>query len=245
VVHDVGRDGDVDYLVMEYLEGETLAARLERLKSPLPFDQTLRIAGEIADALDKAHRVGIVHRDLKPANVVLTREGAKLLDFGLAKLRGRSGASAASIDTRAGLPNTATGTILGTVHYMAPEQAEGREADARSDIWALGVVIYEMAAGARPFEGASAASVIAAILKDTPEPLASRQPLTPPALDHLVERCLDKDPDGRWQNAGDVKRELAWVGRARSGTATRASSDDARPGRAGRPQRPPDWRSPC
>ena len=229
VVHDVGRDGDVEYLVMEYLDGETLAARLERTKGPLPLEQTLRIGGEIADALDKAHRAGILHRDLKPANIILTREGAKLLDFGLAKLRAPSGASAASIDTRTGLPNTATGTILGTVHYMAPEQADGREADTRSDIWALGVVIYEMAAGARPFEGASAASVIAAILKDTPVPLASRQPLTPAALDHLVERCLDKDPDGRWQNAGDVKRELAWVARALSGTGTRASSDDSRP----------------
>jgi serine/threonine protein kinase/Tol biopolymer transport system component len=237
VVHDVGRDGEVDYLVMEHLEGETLAARLERLKGPLPLDQALRFAGEIADALDKAHRAGVVHRDLKPANIILTRTGAKLLDFGLAKLRPPGVSRAASVDTRTGLPDTATGLILGTVHYMAPEQAEGREADARSDIWALGVVTYEMATGARPFEGASAASVMAAILKDAPRPLASVQPLTPPALDHVVERCLDKDPDERWQSAGDVKRELAWVARAIAGTGTASSP-------ATSPRRPTRWSAP-
>ena len=214
VVHDVGRHEDTDYLVMEFLDGETLAARLARAKGPLPLDQVLRIASEIADALDKAHRAGIVHRDLKPANIMLTKSGAKLLDFGLAKLRGPAvpiSLSGMERATTAGGPGTAAGTILGTMYYMAPEQVEGREADARSDIWALGVVIYEMATGARPFDGESAASVIGAILKDRPAAISSRQPLSPAALDHVVERCLDKDPDERWQNAGDVKRELAWI----------------------------------
>src|SRR5262245_52892084 len=217
VVYDVGRDRDVDYLVMEHLEGETLAARLERTKGPLPLEQVLRFAGEIADALDKAHRAGIVHRDLKPANIMLTKSGVKLLDFGLAKLRGGAAPIAMTTiegATTTGIPSTATGTILGTVHYMAPEQVEGREADARSDIWALGVVIYEMATGGRPFEGTSGASLIGAILKDAPTPISARQPLTPAALDHLVERCLDKDPDERWQSAGDIRRELSWMARS-------------------------------
>jgi len=233
VVHDVGRESGVDYLVMEHLEGETLAARLMRQGGPLPLDQVLRIASEMADALDKAHRAGIVHRDLKPANIVLTKSGAKLLDFGLAKWQERAEPvqlTAVDQATRVAGPGTASGMILGTVHYMAPEQVEGREADARSDIWALGVVIYEMATGARPFDGASAASVIGAILKDTPPPMSSRQSLTPPALDHLVERCLDKDPDERWQSAGDVKRELSWISRApSSSTSSIAATATAAP----------------
>jgi serine/threonine protein kinase/Tol biopolymer transport system component len=226
VVHDVGRDGDVDYLVMEHLDGETLASRLERLKGPLPLAQVVRFAGEIADALDKAHRAGVVHRDLKPANIMLTSAGAKLLDFGLAKLKARAGPVATStVETTTDHHPTAAGTILGTVHYMAPEQVEGREADARSDIWALGVVIYEMATGTRPFEGASGASVMGAILRDTPAPMSSRQPLTPAALDHLIERCLDKDPDERWQNAGDIRRELIWIARTPSGAGVPTSSE--------------------
>ncbi len=170
VVHDVGRQDGTDYLVMELLEGETLAERLARTKGPLPLDHVLAIGIAIADALDKAHRAGIVHRDLKPGNVMLTKTGPKLLDFGLAKLR--PSASPVSLsdetsETTAG-PGTAKGTILGTVHYMAPEQLEGRDADARTDIWALGTLLYEMAAGQRPFEGDSAASIIGAILKDPP-----------------------------------------------------------------------------
>ena len=224
-IHDVGRDNGTDYLVMELLEGETLADRLASgsglqasVGSPrgrnLSIGETLKIATEIADALDKAHRAGIVHRDLKPANIMLTKSGAKLLDFGLAKLKGPAvpiSMTAIAHATTMGGPKTATGTILGTVHYMSPEQVEGREADARSDIWALGVVIYEMATGTRPFEGESGASIIGAILKDTPAAISSRQPLTPPALDHIVDRCLDKDPDERWQSAGDVRRELHWI----------------------------------
>ena len=178
-IHDVGRDSPstspgqaVDYIVMEYLEGETLADRLasgsRKPKSQgLPITDVLRYAIEIADALDKAHRAGIVHRDLKPANIMLTKAGAKLLDFGLAKLKGPVvpiSMTAVEHATTSG-PKTATGTILGTVHYMSPEQVEGREADTRSDLWALGIVIYEMATGTRPFDGDSAASIIGAILE--------------------------------------------------------------------------------
>src|SRR5262245_46639582 len=211
-LHDVGEQAGVHYLVMQHLEGETLAARLAR--GPLPLGDALKIATEIADALDKAHRAGITHRDLKPANIMLTKAGAKLLDFGLAKLRGATAPVSISVMERATIasgPATATGTILGTVHYMAPEQVEGREADARSDIWALGAVIYEMTTGVRPFDGESAASIIGAILKDTPPPPSTRQPLAPPMLDHVVARCLDKDPDERWQTAADLKREFAWA----------------------------------
>ncbi len=219
-LHDVGEYAGLAYLVMELLDGETLAARLER--GPLPLDQAIRIAGEIAGALDLAHRSGIVHRDLKPANVMLTKAGAKLLDFGLAKLRpaaapvtlsGAHGGRATTIDT-------AQGTVLGTVQYMAPEQVEGREADARSDIWALGAVLYEMVTGARAFPGDTPASVIGAILKDTPEPLTRRQPLSPLMLDQLVSACLVKDRDERWQSAADLRRQLATV---TVGAAPRAS----------------------
>src|SRR5262245_37253867 len=227
-IYDVGRENGTDYLVMELLEGETLADRLSgRPKGrPLPMTEFLRCAIEIADALDKAHRAGVVHRDLKPANIMLTKSGAKLLDFGLAKLRGPAVSISMSAIEQAATtasPKTAHGTILGTVHYMAPEQVEGRDTDARSDIWALGVVIYEMATGARPFEGDSAASIIGAILKDSPPTISSRQPLSPAALDHIVERCLEKDPDERWQNVGDVKRELTWTLKGAPAPATVAA----------------------
>jgi serine/threonine protein kinase len=211
----------VQYLVMQYLDGETLAARLARTKGPLPLDQALTIAIEIADALDKAHRAGITHRDLKPANIMLTKSGAKLLDFGLAKLRGPVAPISMSGMTRLATPtpNTAHGTILGTVHYMAPEQIEGREADARADLWALGVVLYEMLTGRRPFDGESPATVIGEILKGAPPPVSARQPLSPPLLDHIVGRCLDKDREERWQTAGDVRRELQWASTATAATA--------------------------
>jgi serine/threonine-protein kinase len=224
-LHDIGRQDLTDFLVMEYLEGETLADRL--VKGALPLDQALTIAIQIASALDTAHRAGIVHRDLKPGTIMLikaagaARQGlpqAKLLDFGLAKLRGpaapitMSGMTAMATAT----PATAKGTILGTIQYMAPEQIEGRDADKRSDIWAFGIVLYEMVTGRRPFDGGSAASVIGAILRDTPPAVSTRQPLAPSPLDHLVERCLEKDADERWQDAGDVKRELAWIASVRS-----------------------------
>jgi serine/threonine protein kinase len=209
-IYDVGSVDGTHYLVMPHLEGETLAARLAR--GPLPLDQALTIAAEIADALDKAHRRGIVHRDLKPANIMLTKTGSKLLDFGLAKLRATPGPSSMSGITRTTTPpNTARGTILGTVQYMAPEQVEGREADARSDVWALGAVLYEMVTGVRPFAGDTPASVIGAILRDTPPAISTRQPLTPRALDRLMDHCLAKDPDERWQSIGDVGRILETI----------------------------------
>jgi serine/threonine protein kinase/Tol biopolymer transport system component len=228
-IHDVGRDNGIDYLVMELLDGETLADRLGRSKGrPLPITEVLRYATEIADALDKAHRAGIVHRDLKPANIMLTKSGAKLLDFGLAKLKGPAvpiSMTAIEHATTTSGPKTATGTILGTVHYMSPEQVEGKEADARSDIWALGVVIYEMATGARPFDGESAASIIGAILKDNPPPLSSRQPLAPDALDHAVARCLAREPDDRWQSAADLGSTLRWIASTHASASSQSTSN--------------------
>ena len=211
-VHDVGQQDGTDYLVMEYLEGETLAARLT--KGPMQTDQVLRYAIEISDALDKAHRQGVVHRDLKPGNIMLTKSGAKLLDFGLAKLRDtQSGGGEAGVT---GLPTanqslTGAGTILGTFQYMAPEQLEGKEADARTDIFAFGAVVYEMATGRKAFKGESQASLITAIMSSEPEPISTLQPMTPPALDHIVKRCLAKDPDNRVQTARDVTLELEWI----------------------------------
>jgi len=208
-LHDVGREGEVEYLVMEYLEGETLADRL--LKGPLPLEQTLRYGMQIADALDKAHRQGIVHRDLKPGNVMLTKSGVKLLDFGLAK----AVAPASQQSSLTALPTqhalTQEGTILGTFQYMAPEQLEGREADARTDIFALGTLLYEMSTGKKAFSGATQASLISSILRDDPQPISQVQPISPPALDRIVKTCIAKDPEDRWQSAGDVGKELKWI----------------------------------
>jgi serine/threonine protein kinase len=210
--------------VMEYLEGETLAARLT--KGPLPLDQVLKYAIEIADALDKAHRKGITHRDLKPGNIMLTKSGAKLLDFGLAKLTQTASPSAVSLSQAPTVkdPITAQGMILGTLQYMAPEQVEGREVDARTDIFAFGTVVYEMATGKKAFEGKSQASVIGAILKDDPPPISSLQPMTPPALDRGVKKCLAKEPDDRWHAAKDLCDELKWIaeGGSQAGISTPA-----------------------
>src|SRR6202030_3632477 len=207
---DIGQQDSIDYLVMEYLEGETLAQRLQ--KGPLPLEQVLRYAIEIADALDKAHRKGITHRDLKPGNIMLTKSGTKLLDFGLAKLRQDAvpGTPLSQLPT-AKEAITAQGTILGTLQYMAPEQVEGREVDARTDIFAFGVVVYEMATGKKAFEGKSQASLIAKILETDPPPISSLQPMTPPALDRVVKRCLSKETDERWQSANDLTNELKWI----------------------------------
>jgi Tol biopolymer transport system component len=213
-VFDVGRHDEVDFLVMEYLEGETLAQRLA--KGPVPLDQVLRFGIQIADALDKAHRKGIVHRDLKPGNIMLTKSGAKLLDFGLAKLHPAGAAAGASIAATMTGPLTGQGTILGTLHYMAPEQLEGGEADSRTDIFAFGATLYEMLTGRRAFEGKSQASLISAIMSSEPPPMSALQPLTPPPLDQLVRTCLAKDPDDRWQTAGDVERQLKWIVDGRS-----------------------------
>jgi eukaryotic-like serine/threonine-protein kinase len=219
-IHDVGRDGDVDYLVMELLEGDTLAERLA--KGPLPLEQTLRYGAQIADALDKAHRQGIVHRDLKPGNVMLTKTGVKLLDFGLAKglADGAANPMLTTSPTQANL--TEKGTILGTFQYMAPEQLEGKNADARTDVFALGATLYEMATGRKAFSGTTQASLISAILRDEPPPISQVQPMSPPALDHVVQTCLAKDPEDRWQAAGDVGKELRWLG-AQSASGARAA----------------------
>jgi serine/threonine protein kinase len=224
-LYDIGHQDGTDYLVMEHLEGDTLAERLK--KGPLPIDQVLQYAIEIADALDKAHRKGVTHRDLKPGNIMLTKSGTKLLDFGLAKLRqDEAPATPLSQLPTAKEAITAQGTILGTLQYMAPEQVEGKTnyIDARTDIFAFGVVVYEMATGKKPFEGKSSASVIGAILKDHPPPISSLQPMTPLALDRVVKVCLAKEPDERWQTAGDLCRELKWIAESGSQSASQMSA---------------------
>jgi len=212
-LYDVNREGETEYLVMEYLDGETLADRLS--KGPLPAEQLLRYGIEIADALDKAHRLGIVHRDLKPGNVMLTKSGVKLLDFGLAKFQPSSRDAVSGVSrlvTEAhSQPLTERGTVLGTFQYMAPEQLEGKDADARSDIFAFGAVLYEMATGHKAFEGTSQASLIGAILRDQPPPISGISPMTPPALDRVVKTCMAKDPEDRFQTAHDVKLQLQWI----------------------------------
>ncbi|MGE3843632.1 MAG: protein kinase [Vicinamibacterales bacterium] len=211
-IYDVGSHNGVHYLVMEYVEGETLAQRLTQ--GALPLDRALPLAIQVADALDKAHRTGIVHRDLKPANVMLTKAGVKLLDFGLAKLAPQSeslGRGRLSEVSTGHAPLTGTGSILGTFHYMAPEQLDGGNVDARADIFSFGALVYEAITGRRAFEGASQASVIAAILERTPPPLSALMPVVPKALDRIITTCLAKDPDDRWQTARDVSRELRWL----------------------------------
>lgn len=221
-IYDVGSVDGTHYLVMPHLEGQTLAARLE--KGPLPLDQALQIASEIADALDKAHLQGITHRDLKPANIMLTKAGAKLLDFGLAKLRPKARPISMSGMTRmaTSTPPTAQGTVLGTLQYMAPEQVEGEETDARTDVFAFGVVLFEMLTGRKAFTGKTQASLLGAILKDEPPSISTLQPLTPPLLDRVVKKCLAKEPDRRWQSARDLYDELQWI--VETGTPVRAST---------------------
>ena len=208
-LYDVGHQDGIDFLVMEYLEGETLASRLK--KGPLPTEQSLQYAIQITDALDTAHRHGVIHRDLKPGNIMLTKSGTKLLDFGLAKVRAAEAAAGMTALPTQTTPLTGEGTILGTLQYMAPEQLEGQEADARTDLFALGAVLYEMATGRRAFEGKSRASLIAAILERDPPPISTLQNMAPPVLDHVVRTCLAKEPEARWQTAHDVLVELKWI----------------------------------
>jgi len=220
-LYDVGEQDASPFLVMEYVEGETLARRL--MRGALPIDQTLRYAIEIADALDHAHRQGIVHRDLKPANIMLTRTGIKLLDFGVAKMWSPDPLAGHSITaTRPADTITEEGTIVGTLHYMAPEQLEGRDTDARTDIFAFGAVVYEMATGQPAFQGQSQASVIAAILEREPARLSAARAEAPPLFDQIITRCLAKKPDDRWQTAADLKQALTWAASAASGTMTGA-----------------------
>jgi len=236
-LYDVGLQDGTSFLVMEYLEGESLADRLR--KGPLPLKQALQFSIQIADALTNAHRAGILHRDLKPGNVMLTAGGAKLLDFGLAKTAPALSGSAAAANS--GMPPstptmtlaelsspskglTQRGTVVGTFQYMAPEVLQGAEADARSDIFSLGCVLYEIVTGRRAFEGKSQLSVLTGILERDPEPVSEMQPTSPAALDHLVKKCLEKNPDERFQSAHDVKVQLQWIAEGGAQTRVQTSS---------------------
>jgi eukaryotic-like serine/threonine-protein kinase len=230
---DIGRQDGIDFLVMEYLEGETLAARL--LKGVLPIEQVLQHAIEISDALDKAHRKGAIHRDVKPSNIMLTKAGAKLLDFGLAKLKQEIAPSipASQLPTVKENP-TVEGTILGTLQYMSPEQLEGKvdEIDSRADIFSFGAVVYEMVAGKKAFEGKTNTSVMSKIMQVDPPPMSELRPMTPAGLDRAVKRCLAKDPDDRWQSAGDLMHELKWIaerGSEETAAATKRAAPAAKP----------------
>ena len=246
-LYDIGSQGGVDFLIMEFLEGETLADRLR--KGALPLNETLKIAIALADALAVAHRQGIVHRDLKPGNIMLTKGGAKLMDFGLAKPLGAPAAGAVSSSapsftaapTVSGpsplTPLTAAGSVVGTIQYMSPEQIEGKEADARSDIFALGAVLYEMITGNRPFQGKSQISLASAILEKDPEPITSTSAAVPPAFDHVVTACLQKNPEDRFQTANDVKLELQWIASGKSSVAQSLQSAAPAPQRSLRNER--------
>ena len=219
-LYDIGKEDGIYFLVMEYIEGETLAARLEQ--GALDKDAVLKTAIEIANALDAAHRQGFIHRDLKPGNIMLTRSGAKLLDFGLARPTAQEvNETDLTISPTVSQPLTEEGAIVGTFQYMAPEQLEGGEPDARTDIFAFGATVYEMVTGQKAFSGKTQASLIASILKEEPRPIAQLQPMTPPALDRVVTRCLAKDPDDRWQTARDLMLELEWI---RDGSSTTAGT---------------------
>ena len=217
VLHDVGSENGLDFIVMEFLEGETLATRLQR--KMLSRRETLQIAIEMAEALNRAHRNGIAHRDLKPGNIMLTKSGAKLMDFGLAKCIALPApaesapptfSAAATMLSRTS-PLTVAGTLVGTVQYMSPEQIQGKQADERSDVFAFGALLYEMLTGKRAFEGKSQLSIASAILEKEPPPISASQPLMPASLEHLVRRALEKDPDARWQSMSDIRGELQWI----------------------------------
>ncbi len=237
-LYDIGSQSGADYLVMEFLEGETLAERLR--KGPLPMNDILKIGIAVGEALAVAHRQGIVHRDLKPGNIMLSPGGAKLMDFGLAKPLGVASAGSASAPpsftaaaTLSGpsplSPLTTAGTIIGTIQYMAPEQIEGKEADARSDIFAFGAALYEMAAGKRPFEGKSQISLASSILEKDPEPIRTLKPQTPAAFEHVVTTCLQKNPDDRYLAAHDIKLELQWIATEKTAAEKTSSEQPTTP----------------
>jgi serine/threonine protein kinase len=224
-LYDVGAQDGIRYLVMEFLQGETLADRLR--KGPLPLPQFFKISIEIGEGLETAHRHGVVHRDLKPGNIMLTKSGAKLMDFGLAKptllvATSVSGLSVTVSTPEASQPLTAQGMVLGTFQYMSPEQTEGREADTRSDIFSLGTVLYEMLTGKRAFEGKTAASVMAAVLERDPAPVSSIEPAIPVALDRTVKTCLAKDPDDRFQTIHDLTMQLKWIAESGDSSSSQA-----------------------
>src|ERR1700675_4419348 len=227
-LYDVGHQDGTDFLVMEYLEGDTLASVLE--KGPLPLAQVLKYSIAIADALDKAHRQDIIHRDLKPGNIMITKSGAKLLDFGLAKAAVplASGATLTAAVPRP-TPVTQQGTIVGPFQYMSPEQIEAKELDARSDIFSFGAVLYEMLTGKRAFVGKSQLRVASAVLEKDPKSISTLQPLTPPALARAIRVCLAKDPEDRWQTARDLLLELKWI--AEGGSQTGVAAPITSPGK--------------
>jgi len=226
-LYDVGHHEGIDFLVMQYLEGETLAERLRR--GPIPLHELLRTAAEIADALDHAHRAGVVHRDLKPANIMLTAAGARLLDFGIAKAAPVTAPDAATARIAAGEDLTVDGALIGTVSYMAPEQLKGWRVDARSDLFALGAILYEMATGARAFDGATPVAVIDAVLNRQPEPLTALVPGITTAFSRIVAKCLNKEIDQRWQTASDLRDELKWVASNPSDSSERPPASPRKP----------------
>ena len=255
-IHDVASIDGHDFIVMEYLDGETLEARLRR--SPLPLPELLRIAIAIAEGMVAAHRAGIIHRDLKPSNVMLTPGGPKLLDFGIAKQKDprRDNSSPISIDATATAASTVEGTLVGTVPYMAPEQLEGRPVDVRTDIFAFGCLLFEMATGKRAFHGTSTAALVAAILAEQRPQASKNHPGLPKALDRIISVCLARHPDERWQHAADLLRELRWAREdldesATAGAGQHGFASVARPralggSAAGRRRRAlvnPPWRS--
>jgi len=233
-LYDVGSQSGTEYLVMEYLEGETLAERLR--KGPLPLHELLKTGMEIAEALEVAHRAGIIHRDLKPGNIMLTKAGAKLMDFGLAKPAAISGAGTAPLLSAAQTvsgpsplsPLTTAGAIIGTIQFMSPEQIEGKEADARADIFSFGAVLYEMATGKRAFEGKNQLSVASAILEKEPEPISATSPVAPASLDYLVSTCLAKDREERIQTAHDVRLQLKGIAQSPAASSAVAAEESPR-----------------
>ncbi len=227
-LYDVGEQDGIHYLVMELVDGETIQQRLKQKR--LPLDQTLEYALQIADALDEAHRQGVVHRDLKPGNIMITKSGVKLLDFGLARLGvGPPIAPLSRLPTQTDSePLTAEGSILGTLQYMAPEQLEGKEADARTDIFAFGTVVYEMVTGKRAFTGVSQAALVGAIMHDNPPPMSDFNPVSPPMLDRIVETCFAKSADDRWQSATDLVHQIGWTVEALAESAPASTTPFAR-----------------